>query len=189
MTGCSFGCGYHSTGQDLADHQRYEHSRCAECGAEPPDPVQAVTHNQGCLRLQPGYVYPAGPPDDLLAPFLAGFSEVRLTGTPQQLAEALDAARLAGGAERAAQGVHCVSVVHGDPESPDDEALIFGKLRALADECQGSLIARTVGGNDYTTFFFTGPDAEQAAGAFLAKAKQIARRWWNVTPTAEPIFD
>jgi hypothetical protein len=111
MTRCSFGCGHDSSGRDLADHQRYERARCTECGPEPPGPAHTVTHDQGCPRPQPGYVHPADRADDPLATFLAGFSEVRFTGTPQQFAEALDAARRAEGAERAAQGVHCVSVI------------------------------------------------------------------------------
>ena len=31
---CGPGCGYVSSGQDLIDHWRYEHTRCTECGDE-----------------------------------------------------------------------------------------------------------------------------------------------------------
>ena len=61
MTGespCVFGCGYCSTGQDLADHQYWEQARCTECGRRPLNASTAVSHHPACSRLQPGYVYP-----------------------------------------------------------------------------------------------------------------------------------
>jgi hypothetical protein len=61
MTGagesCSQHCGYVSSGLDSWLHERYEHFRCAECGAVPIG-VHSVSHEQWCPRLQPDYVYP-----------------------------------------------------------------------------------------------------------------------------------
>lgn len=63
MTGspCDFRCGYVSTGRDLWEHVVHEHARCPECGREPIG-VHAVSHEQDCPRLQPGYVYPGPVP-------------------------------------------------------------------------------------------------------------------------------
>jgi predicted RNA-binding Zn-ribbon protein involved in translation (DUF1610 family) len=54
---CSQHCGYVASGLDLWLHERYEHFPCTECGAAPIG-VHAVSHEPGCPRLQPGYVYP-----------------------------------------------------------------------------------------------------------------------------------
>ncbi len=48
-------------------------------------------------------------------------------------------------AELAAQGIHPVSVVHGDAEDAESAELIYGTLQRLAEEC-GTLAAH-VGGN------------------------------------------
>jgi hypothetical protein len=88
-------------------------------------------------------------------------------------------------AELAANGIRPVSVVHGDPESSEDADLIH-ELHRLAEEC-GTLSGYR-GGGDYTTFLFTGHGADSAAVAFTAAAVAIARRWWRITPTAQPVF-
>lgn len=96
-------------------------------------------------------------------------------------------------AELAAHGIHPVSVVHGEVESYEDEALIYGTdparpgLHDLAQ--QAGQYHRTVGGHGYTTWFFDGPDADQAAVRFIAAVTAIAPPWWIVTPTAQPKFD
>jgi hypothetical protein len=90
------------------------------------------------------------------------------------------------GAELAAQGIRPVSVVHGDAETVEDADLIYRVLHRLADEC-GSL-AGYRGGNDYTTFLFSGDGAEDAAAAFTARVKAIAPRWWRITATAHPVW-
>ena len=57
---CSHHCGYVSSGQDLIDHERYEHRPCPECGAGPGQDLEiyGLTHKLDCPRLRPGYVYP-----------------------------------------------------------------------------------------------------------------------------------
>jgi hypothetical protein len=54
---CPARCGYVSSGQDLLEHEMYEHVRCTECGRGPIG-VHSVSHKPDCPRLQPGYVYP-----------------------------------------------------------------------------------------------------------------------------------
>lgn len=86
-------------------------------------------------------------------------------------------------AEFAAAGIHPVSVVHGDPETQADAALIH-RLPALADEAGRRAGSR--GGNDYTTFLFA---SEQAADGFVAALAALSLpRWWRVTLTAVPQF-
>lgn len=58
---CSPYCGYVSSGGDLLEHQRWEHARCTDCGAEPHD-GDSVTHSLACPRLQPGHIYPEAAP-------------------------------------------------------------------------------------------------------------------------------
>ncbi len=118
-----------------------------------------------------------------ISAFLAG-----LPSDPAALMAAFGQMQTAEEAELAAQGIHPVSVVHGDLESADDEKLIYGPdgLHALAG--RAGPYHRTRGGNDYTTWFFDGPGAEQAAITFIAAVTAIARRWWVVTPTAQPKF-
>jgi hypothetical protein len=118
-----------------------------------------------------------------ISEFLAG-----LPSDPAALMAAFDQMQTAEEAEMAAHGIHPVSVVHGDLESSEDEQLIYGPdgLHALAG--RAGHYHRTRGGNDYTTWFFDGPDAEQAAITFIAAVTAIARRWWIVTPTAQPKF-
>jgi len=114
--------------------------------------------------------------------FLAG-----LPSDPAALMAAFDQLQTAEEAELAAHGIHPVSVVHGDAESADDQTLIFGILPHLA-QLAGPFTS-TRGGNDYTTWFFDGPEAEQAALTFIASATAIAPHWWVITPTAQPKFD
>lgn len=73
------------------------------------------------------------------------------------------------------------------PETAEDADLIYGALHRLAGEC--GQLAGYRGGNDYTTFLFTGPDAETAAKAFLARAQAMEHpRWWRITATAHPVW-
>ena len=118
-----------------------------------------------------------------ISEFLAG-----LPSDPAALMAAFDQLQTAEEAELAAHGIHPVSVVHGDVESADDEKLIYGPegLHALAG--QAGQYHRTRGGNDYTTWFFDGPGAEQAAITFIAAVTAIAPLWWVITPTAQPKF-
>jgi hypothetical protein len=58
---CDFRCGYESSGQDLLEHVMHEHRRCPHCGNEPMG-CHAVSHNQACPRLEPGYRYPEPAP-------------------------------------------------------------------------------------------------------------------------------
>lgn len=57
---CDFHCGYYGTGDDLHDHVFNEHQPCPDCGAGPGQDLRtySLSHKQGCVRLQPGYVYP-----------------------------------------------------------------------------------------------------------------------------------
>jgi hypothetical protein len=89
-------------------------------------------------------------------------------------------------AELALGGIHPVSVVHGDPETAADANLMFTVLPALARRC--GHVRGTRGGNDYTTYLFSGDGAAGAAIAFTAAVLEIAPRWWRVTPTAHPVF-
>ena len=56
----------------------------------------------------------------------------------------------------------------------------------LAEEA--GQVRTTKGGNDYHTWLFDGPGAEQAAIAFTAAVIALARPGWVVTPTAHPKF-
>jgi hypothetical protein len=89
-------------------------------------------------------------------------------------------------AELAARGIHPVSVAHGEITGPEDAELICGSLPQLAAEC-GSLAGHQAG-SEHTTFFFTGPGADAAASAFIARILVIAPEWWRVTPTAHPVW-
>jgi hypothetical protein len=90
-------------------------------------------------------------------------------------------------AELVIRGIWPVSVVHGDAETAEDAELIYGALRRLAEEC--GPLAGTAGGNDYTTFLFTGPSAEDNAATFIARAQAMEHpRWWRITATAHPVW-
>lgn len=65
---CPARCGYFDQGQSLADHVRYEHRPCRDCGAGNGDGQDAeylrtysLAHRQNCPRLRPGYKYPVRP--------------------------------------------------------------------------------------------------------------------------------
>ncbi|MFI7643520.1 hypothetical protein [Nonomuraea sp. NPDC049400] len=88
-------------------------------------------------------------------------------------------------AELAVAGLHPVSIVHGDPETEQDAQAIYRTLPDLARSC-GSLYS-SGGGNDYSVFVFTGDDAAAAAERFIAAAREHARSWWRITPTAGPV--
>jgi hypothetical protein len=126
-------------------------------------------------------------PDDeatgRISAFLAG-----LPSDPAALMAAFAQMQAAEEAELAAQGIHPVSVAHGDLESAEDKELLYGPdgLHALAG--RAGHYHQTRGGNDYTTWFFDGPAAEQAAITFIAAATAIARPWWIITPAAQPKF-
>ncbi|RCG18226.1 hypothetical protein DQ384_39220 [Sphaerisporangium album] len=85
-----------------------------------------------------------------------------------------------------ARGLRPVSIAHGDAETPEDADLTYKVLPRLARE--SGTVQSTVGGNDYTTYLFAGPDAEQAAVRFIAAALGVAQSWWRITPTAQPKF-
>jgi hypothetical protein len=104
----------------------------------------------------------------------------------EQLAAVFAGVQAVTEAELAAHGVRPVSVAHGAPGTSEDADLIYGTLHRLAGEC-GSL-AGYRGGNEYTTFLFTGPAADGAAAAFTARALAIAPRWWRITATAYPVW-
>jgi hypothetical protein len=90
-------------------------------------------------------------------------------------------------AELAIRGIWPVSVVHGDAETAEDADLIYGTLHRLAGE--SGPLAGYRGGNDYTTFLFTGPAAEDAAAAFIARVQAMDHpRWWRITATAHPVW-
>ena len=90
-------------------------------------------------------------------------------------------------AELAIRGIWPVSVIHGDAETAEDADLIYGGLHRLAGEC--GPLAGYRGGNDYTTFLFTGPDAKASAAAFTARAQAMDHpRWWRITATAHPVW-
>jgi hypothetical protein len=91
-------------------------------------------------------------------------------------------------AELAIRGIWPVSVVHGDAETAEDADLIYGALHHLAEEC--GPLAGYRGGNDYTTFLFTGPDAKASAAAFITRAQAMEHpRWWRITATAHPVWN
>lgn len=116
-------------------------------------------------------------------------------GSREEMLAWADQVRREHEAELAAGGVHPVAVVHGDPETELDARLHYTDLHQLADEAaarHGARMTGTRGGNDYTTYFFAGSGAAEAALAFQAAAEGLAaehdRRWWNVTLTAYPQF-
>jgi hypothetical protein len=41
---------------------------------------------------------------------------------------------------------------------------------------------------EYTTYLSTGPGADAAAVAFMARALAAAPRWWRITATAYPVW-
>jgi hypothetical protein len=124
-------------------------------------------------------------PDEEAARAISQFL-ARLPSDPAALAAALGQMQLAEEAELAARGIHPVSVVHGDVESADDETLVFGVLPRIAREAGQFTSMR--GGSDYMTWFFDGPEAEQAAITFISSVTATAPHWWVVTPTAQPRF-
>lgn len=87
-------------------------------------------------------------------------------------------------AELAMRGLRAVTVAHGAPETPDEAWAVFETLPALAAE-SGTVAART-GGAEHTTYLFSGPDAEEAAVAFMIGVHTIAESWWEITPAAYP---
>jgi hypothetical protein len=103
----------------------------------------------------------------------------------ERLGAVFDGAQAVTEAELAASGIRPVSVTHGDPETEQDAELLR-ELHGLAEE--SGPMAGYRGGNDYTTFLFTGPGADGAAAAFTAAALAIARPWWRITPTAHPVW-
>ncbi|GGL55335.1 hypothetical protein [Planomonospora parontospora] len=102
------------------------------------------------------------------------------------LAVALAGPAVLAEAELAVRGLHPVSVAHGDAETDEDARLIYTELPALAARA-GTVCSRR-GGNDYSTFLFTGPDAARAAEAFSTAVHAMAPSWWRVTPTAQPVY-
>lgn len=116
-----------------------------------------------------------------IAEFLAGVPK-----DPAAIMAAFEQRALVEEADLAANGIRPVSVVHGDPDSEKAVELIFGTLHRLAEEA--GHFTRTVGGNDYTTWFFEGPGAEQAAIRFITAVTAIAEPW-VVTATAQPRFE
>ena len=105
----------------------------------------------------------------------------------EELAAMFTGNQVATEAELAIRGIWPVSVVHGDAETAEDADLIYGALHRLAEEC--GQLAGNRGGNDYTTFLFAGPAAEDAAKAFAARAQAMEHpRWWRITATAHPVW-
>lgn len=102
------------------------------------------------------------------------------------LAAILSSTAAVAEAELAASGIRPVSVVHGYAETDQDAQLIYGTLPELAREC--GTLAASRGGNGYTTFLFTGNDADRAAAEFTARTMEIAASWWRITPTAHPVW-
>jgi hypothetical protein len=120
--------------------------------------------------------------DEFMDAFAAGEVSVPLDG----LAELTDAWHEQEAARLTAGGIFPVCVVHGDPECADDERRQL-ELHRLAG--QAGWYDTTVGGNDWTCWHFSGPDAETAAARFVGLADSIADRWWNTTRTHYPVFD
>ena len=120
-----------------------------------------------------------------IAEFLAGVPK-----DPAAIMAAFDERSTVEEAEMAANGIRPVSVVHGDVESYEDEALIYGTdparpgLHDLAK--RAGQHRRTAGGHGYTTWFFDGQDAAEAAVRFMTAVIAIAPDGWVVTPTAQP---
>ena len=109
----------------------------------------------------------------------------RLPAEPVARMEALARMQAAEEAGLAARGVCPVSVVH-PAETAATAAVISDVLPRLAE--QAGPFSATRGGNDYTTWFFAGPDAERAAVAFVSAVTAIAPPGWVITPTAHPVF-
>lgn len=92
----------------------------------------------------------------------------------------------------AANGYYPVSVVYGEPETPESADLVFKVLPALAEECGPPVLMR--GGNDYATYVFYGlagpgqASGKDAAARFATAAAERAESWWRVTLTARPQF-
>jgi hypothetical protein len=55
---CTQRCGYVDEGQDLLDHERYEHVPCPLCDSKPIG-VSSVSHEPGCPRLRADHTYEA----------------------------------------------------------------------------------------------------------------------------------
>jgi hypothetical protein len=89
-------------------------------------------------------------------------------------------------AELAAHGIHPVTITHGDPETHEEAHLLFTKVPDLARRTAAWTATR--GGNDYSTYLFAGPTAEQAALTFMTDVLAIAPRWWKITASAVPTW-
>lgn len=121
-----------------------------------------------------------------LTEFMTGFAE-GITSVPLDMLAALtERWQQQEAAQLAAAGIVPVCVVHGDPESAEDERRQH-QLHDLAG--QAGPYCTITGGNDYTCWHFCGPDAERSALRFIASADGIAQRWWNTTKTAHPVFE
>lgn len=103
-----------------------------------------------------------------------------------ELAEVFGEHQVVTEAELAARGIHPVSIAHGCAETDQDADLIYETVPRLARGC-GQLTG-TRGGNEHTTYLFTGPTAAAAAAAFIAAVTEVAPRWWRVTATAWPVW-
>jgi len=87
-----------------------------------------------------------------------------------------------------AHGQRCLSVVHGDPETPEDDAalsLLRDGLYHVAVLAGGSRtqLVRIVGTNDTTTWWWAGSEqisADELVERAAHIAKACARSWWRI---------
>ncbi len=109
----------------------------------------------------------------------------------EELLADLQGDALAGETSDYLAGHAWVTVWHGEPESPEDTALITSltnKAHAIEEHWPGCLLL-TQGGGDYTAVKFgstpCGPSAERIAGELAEFTTSIAPgTWWRITPAA-----
>jgi len=87
-------------------------------------------------------------------------------------------------AELAAFGIHPVTVITGYMES-DYDVKLRSRIAAAADEYHARMC---VGGKDHVTYLFC--DQADAAG-FMAEVTgwPALPSWWQITATAQPVYD
>jgi hypothetical protein len=87
-----------------------------------------------------------------------------------------------------AHGQRCLTVVHGDPESPEDQAALHRLYESLSNAAVlagGSCrqLVRTEGTNDTTTWWWASSEqisADEIVHQAIQLAHACARPWWRI---------
>lgn len=102
------------------------------------------------------------------------------------------AAPMIAAAEAYAQGWRCVTIVHGDPETPAEEQRLHSlrrRFESLSESLGGhpDQLRRIQGTNDTTTYWWSSSlqlPADTITHHAAAAAREVARSWWRVREDA-----